>query len=209
MEQAGIDLLHIPYKGGGEAVASVLSGTTDSYFSVPIECGPAHQGRQARGARRLRPEAHAVFPEVPTIAESGLPELRHAALHVDARSRRHAAGHPAKLSENIVKAMQAPDVREKLAQNGDIALGTLAEASTCTRRSTSAGRASCRRPASSRRNDVRHDARFAISTSTIRARGRRRSLGSKDSAQKLALSAEELDAIEALLARTRTSGRSR
>ena len=34
-----------------------------------------------------------------------------------------------KLSENIVKAMQAPDVREKLVQNGDIPLGTLAEAS--------------------------------------------------------------------------------
>ena len=72
-EQAGIDLLHIPYKGGGEAVASVLSGTTDSYFSVPIEAGPHIRAGKlvALGGSGLKRTPS--FPEVPTIHETGLP----------------------------------------------------------------------------------------------------------------------------------------
>ena len=128
MEQAGINLLHIPYKGGGEAVASVLSGTTDSYFSVPIESGPHIEAGKlvALGGSGLKRAPS--FPEVPTIAESGLPSFE--MLHYTSMLVR--AGTPQdivnKLSQNIVKAMQAPDVREKFAQNGDVALGTLTEA---------------------------------------------------------------------------------
>ncbi len=129
MEKAGIELLHIPYKGGGEAVASVLSGTTDSYFSVPIESGPhIRAGKMvALGGSGLKRAPS--FPEVPTIDESGLPGFE--MLHYTSMLVR--SGTPpdilAKLSENVLKAMQAPDVREKLTQNGDIPLGTLTEAS--------------------------------------------------------------------------------
>jgi tripartite-type tricarboxylate transporter receptor subunit TctC len=128
-EHAGIDILHIPYKGGGEAVASVLSGTTDSYFSVPIEAGPHIKAGKlvALGGSGLKRTPS--FPEVPTIHETGLPGFE--MLHYTSMLVR--AGTPpdilAKLSENIVKAMQASDVREKLVQNGDIPLGTLVEAS--------------------------------------------------------------------------------
>jgi len=129
MEQAGIQLLHIPYKGGGEAVASVLSGTTDSYFSVPIESGTHIKAGKmvALGGSGLKRAPS--FPEVPTIAESGLPGFE--MLHYTSMLVR--SGTPpdilAKLSENVVKAMQAPDVREKFVENGEIALGTLTEAS--------------------------------------------------------------------------------
>jgi tripartite-type tricarboxylate transporter receptor subunit TctC len=129
MESAGIDLLHVPYKGGGEAVASVLSGTTDSYFSVPIEAGPHIKAGKmlALGGSGLKRTPS--FPDVPTIAESGLPGFD--MLHYTSMLVR--SGTPpdilARLSENVVKAIQAPAVREKLAQNGDVALGTLAEAS--------------------------------------------------------------------------------
>ena len=128
MEQAGIQLLHIPYKGGGEAVGSVLSGTTDSYFSVPIESGPHIRAGKlvalgGSGQKRVQS-----FPDVPTIAESGLPSFE--MLHYTSMLVR--AGTPQdivnKLSQNVVKAMQAPEVREKLVQNGEPALGTLTEA---------------------------------------------------------------------------------
>src|SRR5262245_3631937 len=129
MESAGINLLHVPYKGGGEAVASVLSGTTDSYFSVPIESGPhikAGKMIALGGSGQKRVQS---FPDLPTIAESGLPNFE--MLHYTSLLVR--SGTPPdilnKLSQNVVKAMQAPDVREKFMQNGEIALGTLTEAS--------------------------------------------------------------------------------
>jgi tripartite-type tricarboxylate transporter receptor subunit TctC len=129
MEQAGIELLHVPYKGGGEAVGSVLSGTTDSYFSVPIESGPHIRAGKlvalGSSGRKRTPS----FPEVPTIAESGLPNFD--TLHYTSMLVR--TGTPQdivnKLSENLQKAMKAPEVRDKLMQNGDIAQGTLTEAS--------------------------------------------------------------------------------
>lgn len=129
MESAGINLLHVPYKGGGEAVASVLSGTTDSYFSVPIESGPHIKAGKMVALGGSGTKRAPSFPEVPTIAESGLPGFE--MLHYTSMLVR--SGTPPdilnKLSENVVKAMQAPAVREKLAQNGDVALGTLTEAS--------------------------------------------------------------------------------
>jgi tripartite-type tricarboxylate transporter receptor subunit TctC len=66
---------------------------------------------------------------VPTIAESGLPNFD--TLHYTSMLVR--TGTPQdivnKLSENLQKAMKAPEVRDKLMQNGDIAQGTLTEAS--------------------------------------------------------------------------------
>jgi tripartite-type tricarboxylate transporter receptor subunit TctC len=126
--QAGIDLLHIPYKGGGEAVTSVLAGTTDSYFSAPIESGEHVKAGKLTllGASSLKRTPG--LPDVPTLAESGLPgfEVTHYT------SVLVKAGTPpdiiAKLSENIVRAIQTPEVRDKVAQNGDVPLGTLAEA---------------------------------------------------------------------------------
>src|SRR5690349_15224717 len=113
MEQAGIQLLHIPYKGGGEAVASVLSGTTDSYFSVPIEAGPhVRAGKLVALAGSGKKRAPS-FPDVPTIAESGLPNfemLHYTSMLVRAGTPQDIVG---KLSENVVKAMQAARSEER------------------------------------------------------------------------------------------------
>jgi len=128
MEQAGIELLHVPYKGGGEAVGSVLSSTTDSYFSVPIESGQHIRAGKLLALGSSGKKRTPSFPDVPTIAESGLPNFD--TLHYTSMLVR--TGTPQdivnKLSENIQKAMKAPEVRDKLMQNGDIAQGTLAEA---------------------------------------------------------------------------------
>ena len=126
--QAGIELLHVPFKGGGEAVQALLAGTTNSYFSAPIECGPHIKAGKlvALGASSLKRTAG--LADIPTIAESGLPgfEVTHYT------SVLVKAGTPpdivAKLSEHIVRAIQVPDVKERIAQNGDVPLGTLAEA---------------------------------------------------------------------------------
>ncbi len=128
MEQAGIELLHVPYKGGGEAVASVLSGTTDSYFSVPIESGPHIRAGKLIALGSSGKKRTPSFPDVPTIAESGLPTFD--TVHYTSMLVR--AGTPQdivnKLSENVQKAMRAPEVRDKLMQNGEVAAGTLTEA---------------------------------------------------------------------------------
>lgn len=70
---AGVDMLHVPYRGGGEAITAVVSGETPVYFA-PLSAGLP----QVRGGR-LRPLAVTsikrllLMPELPTVAESGYP----------------------------------------------------------------------------------------------------------------------------------------
>ncbi len=71
--QAGVDMLHVPYRAGGEALTAVISGETSVYFSPAA--GALPQVRQGR----LRPLAVtsakriALMPALPTVAESGYP----------------------------------------------------------------------------------------------------------------------------------------
>ena len=69
----GLDMMHVPYKGGGPAAADVMAGHVNMYFSTVLESiGSVKSGKlKALGASSLvrSPE----MPELPTIAESGVP----------------------------------------------------------------------------------------------------------------------------------------
>ena len=73
--QAAVDMLHVPYRAGGEALTAVIAGETSVYFSPAA--GALPQVRQGR----LRPLAVtstqriALMPELPTVAESGYPNF--------------------------------------------------------------------------------------------------------------------------------------
>jgi tripartite-type tricarboxylate transporter receptor subunit TctC len=126
-QQTGLELLHVPYKGGGEAITAVLSGTTTSYFAAPIEVMQnVKAGKPILGASSLtRTPGLADFPTLSETVAPGFEVTHYTAILVKAGTPREIVD---KLSENIVLALQAPEVREKIAQNGDVPAGTLAEA---------------------------------------------------------------------------------
>jgi tripartite-type tricarboxylate transporter receptor subunit TctC len=68
---AGIDIVHVPYKGGGQAIVDVLAGHVTALFgSVPVVMSPVAAGRLRAVAVTTGKRASAM-PQVPTIAESG------------------------------------------------------------------------------------------------------------------------------------------
>ena len=71
---ANIDIVHVPYKGAGPALTDLIGGYVDIFFSVPTAAPQVKAGDvralAVTGAKRL-----AAFPEVPTVAEGGLPDL--------------------------------------------------------------------------------------------------------------------------------------
>jgi len=79
-ETAGIELTHIPYKGSGPALTDLLGGHVQIYFSsLPPAIGLVKDGKlRALGVTGLRRSAS--FPDVPTVAEQGLPGFE-AVLH--------------------------------------------------------------------------------------------------------------------------------
>ena len=79
-DTAGIDITHIPYKGSGPALTDLLGGHVQIYFSsLPPAIGLVKDGKlRALGVTGLKRSAS--FPDVPTVAEQGLPGFE-AVLH--------------------------------------------------------------------------------------------------------------------------------
>jgi tripartite-type tricarboxylate transporter receptor subunit TctC len=117
-KRAGVNLVHIPYKGGGPAAAAVLAGEAQVIFgSVSASMPHVRAGRlkalATTGIRRSK-----VVPELPTIAESGYPGF-------DVRSWYSllvTAGTPAaivsRIHDAVARVMGMPEVQEAMARQG-------------------------------------------------------------------------------------------
>jgi len=134
---AGVDMLHIPYKGGQPAIADLLAGQVSVYIPVlPSVVALTKAGRlrllAVTGAKRS-----SAMPDVPTVAESGLPGFEASNWF----GLMAPAGTPpeitARLNAEAHKALQAPEVREKLASLGfEIQASTPQEFSSLLRAET-------------------------------------------------------------------------
>jgi tripartite-type tricarboxylate transporter receptor subunit TctC len=113
---AGIDIGHVPYKGGGPAIQDLVAGRVPLVGNVVLEVLPFVRSGKARAIAVTGPKRTASLPDVPTVAES-LPNYRAGTSFWVLVTR---AGTPApvmkQLNAGALKAMQAPDVRERFAQ---------------------------------------------------------------------------------------------
>jgi tripartite-type tricarboxylate transporter receptor subunit TctC len=106
--------VHVPYKGGAPAITATIAGETHFYFG-PMAGGSVPHVKAGRlkalavGGEKRSP----VLPDVPTVAESGLPAYKSAGwfgLFAPAKTPRAIVMH---LNRAVVKAMSAPDVMQK------------------------------------------------------------------------------------------------
>jgi tripartite-type tricarboxylate transporter receptor subunit TctC len=72
-EEANIDILHVPYKGGGAAVPDLLSGRVSMMLETIPNALPLARSGQMRAIGVTTKERSALAPDIPTLAESGLP----------------------------------------------------------------------------------------------------------------------------------------
>ena len=117
-QKAGVDLTHIPYKGGGPAMNDVMGGQVPVFFAN-VASGMGHvKGGKLRplaltGAKRI-----AALPDTPTMAEAGVPGYE----VYEWNGVFAPAGTPApvvqKLADALAKAMASPDIKERVASLG-------------------------------------------------------------------------------------------
>ncbi len=123
-QQAGVELLHVPYKGGAPASAAVSSGEVAVAL---LNLGSALnfvKGGKAKALAVTSAKRNPNFPEWPTAVEAGVPGfVEHIWIGMAA-----PAGVPPpiieRMSAEVAKALRAPDVRERLVQLGNEPLGT-------------------------------------------------------------------------------------
>ena len=117
---AGVDILHVPYKGAAPVLPAMISGEISMNFSTAIDGLGLMRAGRLRALAVTSPKRLAVMPEVPTMDESGLKGYD--------VSNWNAIWAPAgtppalvdRLNREICKAMDSPDVRERVAAQGNL-----------------------------------------------------------------------------------------
>ena len=115
-QRAGIDMVHVPYKGGAPALQDLLGGRIASYFSAPPTALPHVEAGKLVPLATTGLTRPAYLPNIPTVAESGYPGLRGAELVCVRRARQDARADPRPLEPEIVKVLNDPGVKEALEQ---------------------------------------------------------------------------------------------
>ena len=100
---AGVDIVHVPYKGGGPAMQDVIGGHVKIMFSSLIQTTPFIQSGQLRALGTGGAKRSPVLPDVPTIAEAGVPGY----VADNWWGIAAPAGTPAPIVEKLYKAVQA------------------------------------------------------------------------------------------------------
>ena len=123
-QQAGIKLLHVPYKGGAPASAAMVSGEVSiALLNLGSAANFIKSGR-ARALAVTSAARHPDFPALPTAIESGVPGFAEGiwvGMAAPAGVRRDIVE---RISAEVAKALRASDVRERLAQLGVHPVGT-------------------------------------------------------------------------------------
>jgi tripartite-type tricarboxylate transporter receptor subunit TctC len=112
--RTGIDIVHVPYKGGGQAVSDVVAGQVQMTFENPSVSLPLVRGGQIRALASTGEKRNPEAPDIPTMIEAGVPDF----VSVSFTGLAAPAGTPAdivaKLNAAANQSLNSPDVRAVL-----------------------------------------------------------------------------------------------
>ena len=111
---AGVDLVHVPYKGAGPAMIDLISGQIQVLFDAAITTLPQLKAGRIRALAVGSPERSALFPGLPTIIEAGLPGFTAGNWFGIFAPAKVPAALVRRLNSEISKVIDTPDTREEM-----------------------------------------------------------------------------------------------
>jgi tripartite-type tricarboxylate transporter receptor subunit TctC len=116
--ESGTAILHVPYKGGGPAMVDTIAGQVQLSFPVLSAALPQVQAGKLRALAVTGPKRSSLLPNVPTIAQAGLPNYAFETWFIVSAP----AGTPkdviAKLNQTLNQALAAPEIKARLIKEG-------------------------------------------------------------------------------------------
>lgn len=112
--KAGLKMTHIPYRGTALAVADLVAGQVTMVFGDPVSVLPHINAGRLRALAVTSPQRSPVAPQIPTMAESGYPDIDAVAWHGILAPAKTPPEIIRKLNVEIVKALQDPSVKSLL-----------------------------------------------------------------------------------------------
>jgi tripartite-type tricarboxylate transporter receptor subunit TctC len=115
---AKIDLVHVPFKGGGPAMQAMLGGQIHSYMATPVAAGPHVKAGKAKAIATTGPQRDPLMPNVPTVAESGYPGYEATNWYAFVVAAKTPPEIVARLNREIVATLKDPQVLQLLRNQG-------------------------------------------------------------------------------------------
>jgi tripartite-type tricarboxylate transporter receptor subunit TctC len=123
-QQAGVNIQHIPYKGTNDLISDLLTGRVPISFMSPLIAKEHVKQGKLIALGVTSPQRSPSWPDTPTIAESGVPGYAVEAWYAILAPKGTPKPVVDKLSGEIAKAVQSPDVKARLATLGNEAVGS-------------------------------------------------------------------------------------
>ena len=121
---AGIDLVHVPYKGGASVVTDILSGQVQAFFTNQANVIGQIKGGLIKVLGVAAPQRSALLPNVPTFAEQGYPEQLVSVWWGIAAPAQTPAAVLDRLNKEIVAAGASASMRQRLSEMGAESIST-------------------------------------------------------------------------------------
>ena len=115
---AGIEMTHVPYKGAGPALADLLPGRTHVFLGAANQLLPQVKEGRLRLLAQASAQRSPLLPDVPTIAESGVPGYRHDVWSAVLMPAKVPSAIVAKAGADIGRVLNTPETRVRLAAQG-------------------------------------------------------------------------------------------
>lgn len=125
---AGVKLVHVPYKGAAPALTDLLAGQVQLMFSTMPPSLPQVRAGKLKAIAVTSAKRSLTTPELPTIAEGGLPGFEATTWYGLAAPAGTPKAIIARLNTEVLKVLHMPDVHERLLAQGTEASGTTPEA---------------------------------------------------------------------------------
>ena len=117
-QQAGMETVHVPYKGGAPAMQDLLGGRVTSYYSAPATATPHIKAGKLVPLATTGLARTTLMPDVPTVAESGYPGYNATNWYAFVAPGKTPAAILDRWNTELVKALSAPDVKADLDGHG-------------------------------------------------------------------------------------------
>jgi len=114
-QRAGLDLVHVPYKGGGPALIDLVAGQVAMMFATPIEVAPHLQSGKLRVLGTTAMQRLPALPEVPTLNESGYADFEVLSFFGVLAPGGTPAEIVQRIAADLAAVMELPEVRERFA----------------------------------------------------------------------------------------------
>ena len=128
---AGVEMLHVPYKGSAPALTDTLGGTTQVMFPSLVAANQFIKAGKLRGLAVTGTKRSTLFPALPTVAEAGVPGFGITQWYGFFAPAKTPPAIVDRLNREIVAIMKDPDTQKKFADQGaDVSTSTPAEFGT-------------------------------------------------------------------------------